>query len=141
LCKISSNWYESSEIHHESSSLNSYLRNSSTTCDHEGFCEARRRGIEVSFESVKKKKRIPIYFRFPTHQKAFTRIFVRISILIQVFTKNLFVYHCKKLNEAQRTQINGELKRNFEKGSKDFERNPKDVNLQRFTVYFLKRGL
>jgi hypothetical protein len=101
LCKISSNQHEFSEIRHEPSSLNSYLRNSSTTCDHEGFCESRRRGIEVSFKSVKKKKKIPIYFRFPTYQKALIRIFVRISILIQVYSQESSRLHFKSSSKTQ----------------------------------------
>jgi hypothetical protein len=51
------------------------------------FVNQEEEGIEVSFKSVKNKKKIPIYFRFPNHQKAFTRIFVRISILIQVYSQ------------------------------------------------------
>jgi hypothetical protein len=51
------------------------------------FVSQKEEESKKSFKSAKKKKKIPIYFRFPIHQKAFTRIFVRISISIQVYSQ------------------------------------------------------
>jgi hypothetical protein len=42
--------------------------------------------------------------------------------------------------EGLKSKINGESKKDFEKDSKKFGRNPRNVNRPRFTVYFINLG-
>jgi hypothetical protein len=43
----------------------------------------------------------------------------------------------KIIIEGLKSRINGELKKDFEKDSKKFERNPRNMNRPKFTVYFI----
>jgi hypothetical protein len=115
--QINWNWHELSEIHQEPSSSSSYLRNSSTKCDHEGFW-GEKKSDRSNCESVKRKKKITDLFSVPELTRSFNK-----DLLFEPPRKpgnprkNLFVFIAK----AQRSSTNRnkrwveeELRKRFE---------------------------
>ena len=73
---------------------------------------------------MKKKKRITDLFSVPELTRSFNKDLLFESPKNQVIFEKTSSFSSQKLDEAQQTEINGELKKNFEKDSKDFETKP-----------------
>ena len=74
---------------------------------------------------MKNKKKITDLFSVPELTRSFNK-----DLLFESPKKNQVIFEktssfsSQKLDEAQQTEINGELKKNFEKDSKNFETKP-----------------
>jgi hypothetical protein len=103
----------------------------------------RRRGIEARSQFEEEEDQNTDLFsvsKLTRSIQSCVDLLVRISESNSGNHPNFFIFHRKKLNEGLQSQINGESKKDFEKDSKKFEQNPKNVNHPRFTVYFINLG-
>jgi hypothetical protein len=106
------------------------------------FGESEKKRIEARIKSVRRRRKSKHRFIFGSEayqkkQKLAQGSFVRISKQIQVYSRKTFSFLLIIIIEGLKSKINGESKKEFEKDSKKFGRNPRNVKCPRFTVYFI----